>query len=95
MNKRKQDSSTDKVEVVQSHGGVYKLAVEKFRKANPQYDAVTILAGRLGMGIKMLYAVMEGTRNFSVVQQDMLFRECGFPEGYDYLKKINFIAENK
>jgi hypothetical protein len=95
MSKRKPYNSTEKVEVVQSRGQVYKMAVEKFRTNNPQYDAVTIIAGRLGMGVKMLYAVMEGIRSFSVVQQDMLFRECGFPEGYDYLKKINFIPQVK
>ena len=90
MKNSKPQKSTILVEPLQCREQVYRLAVERFRSNNPQYDAITMLSTRIGIGVKMLYAVLSGNRNLSVVQQDQLFRECNFPEAYEMLRTINF-----
>lgn len=84
--------NTETVKIQYStRGEIYEVALENFAKKFPLLKARKVIATKMGIGESMLSMIINDERELSASKQDMFFRETYFPQGYDYLRQLNFL----
>ena len=80
--------------IVLTREDIYRASIEHYRGMYPKLDAYEIIASRLSMTPKSLYAKVSGERHFTVLEEEQFFSMCNFPDGFDMKRDFVFHPTN-